>query len=361
MKLRTQLVGLAALAVAVPTFAQVKLNDTITVTGWAVGSYQYTKPSPGTYTDSFNLDAGYLGVTVAPPKTKTTFVASLYYRPSAEGGVSPSGSEVTLLDAYVQYAASDTITLEAGKFLSPLGYESFYLNQDNMITLANQAFLGPIPGYHEGASITITPTKTDTLFVDVVDSLYQKPGTNATEGDGEFKHNGGAEAYYQNTAVPNLTVWLGGGYESKTKPGVDTDGVQPEPLFSSTGVLINPDTQNGHDVWVADLWASYVVDKAGDTLAAEEIYKDGGFLNKGSNWLAYFKYNVPNSKVYSWFCVSGEDVTGGASYVKGSISPTYVYNSNFWARAQYSYTSYSHIGGAIKDTNYFGVEVGVQF
>jgi hypothetical protein len=343
MNIRSKLAAVISLIAIAPAFAQVKINDNLTVTGWAVGSYQYTQLSPGTSSDSANLDAGLLQAIITPAK-KTTATVSVYYRPSAEGGVSPSGSEATLLDAYVSYDAGGGLTLSAGKFLSNLGYESFYQISDNMITLANQALLAPIPGYHEGFKLDYSPDKADTMGFQVVDSLYQKPGYNATEGDGEFKHNAGVEAYYTYTGVTNFQFWAGGGYESTTKPGVDTDGVM---------------AKHGTEVSVGDVWATYTVDKAGDQFVLEEIYKDGGIENKGSNWLAYFLYNVPGTKLSSWFCVSGENVDGGASYTKYSVSPTYTYNSNLFVRAQYSYTSYSDY--TAKKSNYFGTEFGFKF
>lgn len=358
MKLRIPLVSALALAAALPSFAQIKINNSLTVTGWAVGSEQYTQPKPGTSSDSTNINAAELQVT-ATPAAKTTVVASGYYVPSGLGGVSPSGSEFTLLDAYVTYAASDTLNITAGKFLSYLGYESFYANQDNMITLANQAFLGPIPGYHTGVKLDFSPDKTDTMGVSLTDSEYQKPGYAATEGDGEFKHNAGMEAYYTNTAITNLQVWMGVGYETKTKAGYDTDGVQLQPGF--VGKTAVPDIQHGSAVGVYDIWATYTVDKAGDQVVAEEIYKDGGFANKGSNWLAYFLYNVPNTKISSWFAISGEDVSnGGPSYVKYSIAPRYTYNANLYVKLQYSYTKY-HNDLPLKSANFLGAAVVFQF
>jgi Putative beta-barrel porin-2, OmpL-like. bbp2 len=352
MKLRMPLAGLALLAASLPAFAQVKLNDTITVTGWATGSYQYTKPSPGSSFDSLNLDAALLSATITPAK-KVTAVVSVYYKPSAEGGVSPSGSEATLLDAYISYDAGDNVTLTAGKFLSYLGYESFYNISDNMISLANQAFLGPIPGYHEGFKLDWSPDKTDTMGFSITDSEYQKPGYAATEGDGEFKHNGGFEAYYTNTAITNLTLWGGIGYETKTKPGVDTDGVQQQ--FNAKGAPI----ASAHDVVVGDVWASYTLDKAGDQIVAEEIIKSGGKGNKGSDWLVYYLYNLPNTKISSWFCVSGEDVSSGPTYTKYSVSPTYTFNNSLSFRLQYSYTKYSKY--TLKNANFAGAEILFKF
>jgi hypothetical protein len=351
MKLRFCLGSLAALAALSPAFGQVKLNDTVTVTGWATGSYQYTQPSTGPSFDSANIDAALLGVTITPPKTPITGTFSVYYRPSGEGGVSPTGSELTLLDAYIADAVNSTVTITAGKFLSYLGYESFYLDLDNMITLANQQFLAPIPGYHEGVKLDYQPDKTDVMGVAVVDSLYQKPGYAATEGLGDFKHQAGFEGYYQNTTVTNLTVWIGAGVETPVNPGVDTSGV------------VMP---HGNSVYVIDGWMSYVIDKNNDTFVAEEIYKNGGNGDTGSNWLTYFQYNF-NPKTYAWFSVSGEDVTDGINYVKFSVSPTYNITPNLAVRAQYSYTDYNgltskyNFGWTAHTANFYGVQMIVKF
>jgi hypothetical protein len=351
----------SAILAAASARAQVKVNDSLSVTGWAVSSYQYNKPQPGNSTDSFNLDAAQLSAVITPTKGVTaTF--SLYYRPSSEGGVSPSGSEATLLDAYISYDAGGGVTLTAGKFLSYLGYESFYQISDNMITLANQAFLAPIPGYHEGIKLDYAPDKTMTMGVALADSEFQKPGYNATEGDSNLRHSPGVEGYFQYTGISDVTIWSGIGFQGKSYPGVNTAGI------------LDP---NGKQVTVYDLWVSYQVTKS-STLALEEIYKDGGVGNKGSNWLAYYQYNFTD-KFSSWFCVSGENVAsdsipfdtgegtemiasplGGASYVKYSISPAYAITANLSVKAQYSYTKYHDYADA-DSANFVGFEVLFKF
>lgn len=341
MNLRHTLAAAAAVVTISSASATIKVNDALSFNGWAVGSYQYTQPKPGTSFDSFNLDAALLGAVVTPAKGLTGTI-STYYRPSAEGGVSPSGGEATVLDAYVSYSPVDGLTLTAGKFLSYLGYESFYFPLDNMISLANQQFLAPIPGYHEGVKFDYTVNSAVTFGGAVVDSLYQKPGYAATEGDGELKHDAGFEAYVAYSGVPNLTLWAGVGYQTKVKPGVDTSGV------------LDP---QGHTVVVYDLYGSYTLG-TNSTIALEEIYKDGGMGNKGSNWLAYYQYKF-TPHVYSWFAVSGEDVTGGARYTKYSLSPTYTINDNLSVRAQYSYTKYTNYTAS--RANYLGAEVIFAF
>ena len=341
MKSLTKLAALASLLSVVPAFAQVKINDTLSVTGWSVGSYQYTKPNTGSYTDSFNVDAALLQANITPTKNLTG-VFSTYYRPSSEGGASPS-SDVTLLDAYFSYDTGTGAVISAGKFVSYLGYESFYLGLDNMITLANQQFLAPIPGYHEGVKLDYTVDKTTTVGVAVVDSLYQKPGYNYTEGAGSLKHQAGFEGYYQYTGITNLTLWAGVGYETLTKPGFDTGGV------------VAP---HGAAVTVYDLWGTYQINKA-SALSAEEIYKEGGKGNTGSNWLLYYSY-ASSDKTTTYYGLSGEKVQDGPSYVKYSISPTYALTANLSLRAQASYTTYSSFK-PITDVTFLGAEFLFKF
>lgn len=314
----------------------------ITFNGWATASYQNTKVSPGADTDSFNLDSALLGAVITPTKEVTATV-SLFYHPGSEGGVSPSKNQITVLDAYITFDAGGGLTIKAGKYLSPLGYESFFSINDNMITAANQALLAPIPGYHEGVEFDYAPDKTMTMGIGLVDSLYQKPGYAATEGDGEFKHNAGVEGFVQYTGVTDLTLWAGAGYATKSQPGILTDGVT---------------APSGAAVTVVDVWASYQIDKA-STVVLEEIYKDGGVGNKGSNWLAYYQYNFTD-KLSSWFCLSGEKVSdGGPSYIKYSISPTYAITPNLSVRAQYSYTNYKKFG--INSSDFVGAEMLFKF
>jgi hypothetical protein len=381
MKIHMKLAVVAAFAAALPAFAQIKINDSLSVTGWTVGSYTYTSTkgaagNPNTSTDSFNADAALLGATITPTK-EVTGTVSFYYKPASEGGINGPAtatfnpSEVTLLDAYVAYDCGNGLVVTAGKFLSVLGYESYYAISDNMITLANQQFLAPIPGYHEGVKADYTVDKTLTFGGSVVDSEYSN-NLAATEGDGHLEHNFGLEGYITYTGVENLTLWFGAGYDSKGTP-VNPFGL---PAVST------------HSVYVLDFWASYQINKQ-LTVAAEEIYKDGGKApnaaatavstsnpnglptEKGSNWLVYAQY-LFTDKLSAWAAFSGEDVSSatfgagksavsvsGPKYWKASISPAYALTANLTVKAQYSYTKYSSF--TAKDANYFGVQVGFKF
>jgi hypothetical protein len=365
-----KLAVVAAFAAALPAFAQIKINDNISITGWTVGSYQYTSTKgvgattthaafANSSADSFNVDAALLGVTITPTKN-VTGTLSFYYKPNAEGGINNAGQEVTLLDANVAYDCGNGLVLTAGKFLSYLGYESYYAISDNMITLANQQFLAPIPGYHEGVKADYTVDKTLLFGGSLTDSEYSN-NFAATEGDGHLEHNFGAEIYGQYTGVENLTVWAGAGYDSKGGP-VNPFGVAP-------GL--------NHSIYVLDIWASYQIDKQ-LSVAAEEIYKDGGKspaapaygglpTDKGSNWLVYANYSFTD-KLSAWACFSGEEVNSatiakvnysGPKYWKASFSPAYAVTANLTVKAQVSYTKYSSF--TAKSATFGGVQVAFKF
>ena len=114
----------------------------------------------------------------------------------------------------------------------------------------------------------------------------------------------------------------------------------------------------GSAITVADIWATYQINSA-SSVAAEEIYKDGGIGNKGSNSLIYYKYNI-TSNHSTWFSMSGENFSdGGPSYTKYSISPTYALNNNLTVRAHYSYTKYTNY--TENSANFVGAEVLFKF
>lgn len=314
----------AFLAIAVTASADVKLNDNVSVNGYAVGSYQLSDTTPGTSSDTFQVDTALLGTTVS--YKPVTGVASLLYTPNA-------ANEVTLLDAYVTYDLGGGASVTGGKFLSYMGYESFYPIYMDQITYANGQFLAPIPGYHSGIRLDYS-NDTSGAGIALVDSVYSP--YNATKGDGELKHNGGVEAFYSFKGIKDVTLWAGVAYDSK-------GGFQP------------------HDVIMLDFWASYQVSKA-LRIAGEYAHKDDGdVVATGYNWLGFLDYSFTD-KVSAAFRVSGEKLdsaTGGASFTKYTFAPAVALTGNLTVRAEYSYTDYSN--AAWDSASFVGVQAVFKF
>ena len=327
----SRLAGWAAalLAITVTASADVKLNDNITMSGYAVGAYMNYKADGATSVDSL-FDASKPipgGGDSNDVLTKFTLnfkpvtgVVSFNYFPNVGGN-----SEFTVLDVYATYDAGGGVTVTGGKFLSYMGYESFYPASMDQISYADGDFLAPIPGYHTGVKVDYADKVQGVGFA-VLDSVYSPFG--GTRGDGEFKHNAGFEAYYTYTGITDLTLWAGAVYD--TKGGFET-----------------------HNVSIFDFWASYNVTKA-LRVAAEFVTKDGGVGAKGTNWIAFANYTF-SDKVSSTFRVSGEEMSnGGPKFTKYTVCPAYALTANLSVRAEYSYYSYSSYW--TKSASFFGVQ-----
>ncbi|HTB79626.1 MAG TPA: outer membrane beta-barrel protein [Opitutaceae bacterium] len=338
MNIRMKLTAVLALAATLPVLADIKINDNLSVNGYGVGSYEYFKQDKSTSTDSLNVDSALLGATIS--YKPVTAVFSFYYVPNTasgldvptgHSGVNQNGDEVTLLDANVTYDTGSGITMTAGRFLSYMGYESFYPIHMDQISYADGDFLAPIPGYHEGVHIDYSD-KSQTAGLALVDSVYSPYG--ATKGDGELKHNGGLEAYYSYVGITNLTLWAGYAYDSKG--GFEV-----------------------HSISTFDFWASYQIDKQ-TRVAAEYVNKDGGTGNKGYNWIVFGDYTFAESKFSLAGRISGEKLSnGGPGFTKYTICPTYAVTDHLSVRAEYSYYHYTDFTS--KDANFFGVQTIFQF
>lgn len=313
----------ALLSLAVSATADVKLNENFSVGGYTVGSYQYTKTEGTPASDRFDLDA-----------VKTLFTAS--FKP-VTGVVSmfypgPSGSDVTVLDAYATYDLGGGYSITGGKFLSYLGYEAFDPVNMTQITYAAPTLgsMFSIPAYHTGIRLDYGDAA-NSFGIALLDSVYSP--ISIFKGDGELIHNGGFEAYYKYTGTKDLTLWAGIAYDTK-------GGFQP------------------HSVATYDFWAQYAVSSE-VTIAGEYAYTDGGTGKKGSSWLAFLQY-APKGPVSWIFRVSGDDpdVSVAASdYMQYTVCPTYKLTDNLSVRAEYSYYDYD-TGGS---KSFWGVQALFKF
>jgi hypothetical protein len=331
MKKLLSLVGVATAFATVSAYADIKLNDNLTLSGYAVGAYTYFSPNPGTSSDSlFDAskappgagDANAIDLTVTATYKPVTGVISFFDFPNTAVGLN-------VLDAYVTYDAGGGVTVTGGKFLSYLGYESFYPTQMSQISYANGDFLGAIPAYHTGLKFDYSVDNTGAGFA-VLDSVFSPYGYN--RGDGELKRNAGFEGYVTQKAG-DLTVWGGFGYDTK-------GNFQP------------------HSVLTLDLWLSYQINKA-TTVAAEYQHKDGGLGAKGYNWLTFASYSFTD-KVSSAFRISGEKLSdGGPGFMKYTVCPAYALTDHLTVRAEVSYYSYKDYYA--NHATFFGVQALFKF
>ncbi len=320
-----------SLAASLTAFADVKVNDMLTISGYAAASYEYMSPKPGTDSDSLFNGAK---DTPSADALKTNFnfnfkpvsaVVSLFYIPNIPTGAMKN--ELTVLDAYATYDAGGGATITAGKFLSYLGYEAFDPVNMAQITYApvTVGTLGAIPAYHTGIKFDYAD-KVVGYGLALVDSVYSPLGID--KGDGELRRNAGFEGYITSKGLGDLTLWAGFAYDTKGN-------------FQA------------HNVLTLDVWAQYQVDKT-NAIAAELCSKDGGTFSKGWTWLAYYNHSFTD-KVSLVARIGGEKLSGktaGADFMQYTLGPSLKVSDNLTVRAEYSY--YDYKGGASKSL--FGLQ-----
>lgn len=323
MNTRLKLAAALSFAASLTAFADIKINDNLSISGYAAASYEYISSDPGTDTDSLFNGAK---DTPSADALKTSFnfnfkpvtgTVSLFYIPNIPTGAMKN--ELTVLDAYVGYDLGGGATITAGKFLSYLGYEAFDPVNMSQITYGavTVGTLGAIPAYHTGLKFDYAD-KVVGYGLALVDSVYSPLGID--KGDGELRHNAGFEGYITSMGLGDLKLWGGFAYDTKGN-------------FQA------------HEVLTLDFWAQYQIDKA-TTIAAEYCNKNGGDFAKGWTWLAYLNYAF-DAKTSIVARVSGEKLEGktaGQDFTQYTLGPSFKVTDNLTVRAEYSYYDYSGKG-----------------
>lgn len=323
IKHTSKLAGWAVSSLALITtaaFADVKVNDLISVNGYAVGAATYTDidgaPSVDTYFESkgspaiVNADAVKLGVLATVDKVSA--YGSILYLPGA-------ANEAGLLDAYATFDTGVGVKITGGKFLSYLGYEAF--DPINMAQLTYGSTIYAIPAYHTGAKIDYSANGLS-FGLAVVDSIFSGPN-GFFEGDRDYGDDIGVEAMVS-YSVDKLTVFAGIATENTDKA---TD-----------------------DLFIFDLWASYALtDKV--TLGAEFDTQNDVM----TGWLGFMSYKF-NDNFSTAFRISGVDWDAGGHDTKYTVAPTYTINSNLSLRAEFSVGE-----GVSSDYTFFGGQIVFKF
>jgi hypothetical protein len=303
--MKTRALALAAAGVfllgsATRATAEIKLNDTLSVSGFVSGSYLVDQPNPGSSADHFGLDNAL--VAFRGESGPAGFVLSLYHEPGTP-------QETTLLDAALHYQTGSGLTVTAGRFQSILGYEGYFSVDNPNFAFANNELLTIAPGYHSGIKVE-GGSDVWSGGAALLDSIYS--GANYLRGDGELKDNQGFEAFVSFKGVKDLVVTLGAGHEGA---GAAT------PQAS-----------------LYDIWATYQLTSS-TLLAADWAQKDGGAGDRGHNWIALVRHDF-SDRVSTAFRVSGEKLKGGASFTRCTVTPSLSLTPSLAVRAEYSHTNY---------------------
>jgi hypothetical protein len=295
--------GLAAsfAVIAATASAEVKINDNLSLDGYAIGSLAITEGTPvrnDTFLEGSRLTDS-AKVALNGKYEDFSGKVSLYYFPNTSTSVGNGG----LLDAYVTYTAGE-IAITAGKFNSWFGYESFDSVNNAFIDYGLSTY---IANYTTGAKVEYL-TKEFSAGVSVRDSLFAD-SNGFFQGDGEFSDDLGYEAYVLYSGIEKLTVFAAFGYESEDSAGDDAK------------------TYN--------VWASYAfTDKFSVALeyARVDDFADTSYLLQATY---IFSENISVSAR-----VTAADTVGGDGFGTG-LASTYTFSPNFSIKAEVAKTDFN--------------------
>jgi hypothetical protein len=308
MKSRIHLAGTCAALVTAAASglqAEVKINDYLSLDGYATGAGVVTEGTPESNGEFFNSGRVYDSIMVATNATYKDFTARvslLSVIDSDEADKFDSG----LLDAYLTYKVGN-IALTGGKYLGWLGFESFHSPNNAFISYSLATYASP---YSTGGKIEYLGDGFS-AGVSVRDSQIFSDG-NFFDGDGEFSDDLGYEAYAMFTGVKGLTLFAGAGYED-----VDDLGIG--------------------GVYTYDVWANYAFTEsfslAAEISAVEEV--------TDLSWLVQGTYTLTEDLTVSGRVTGFDDDTGFAGDAFGyGIASTYTITPNFFIKGEATQTDF---------------------
>jgi Putative beta-barrel porin-2, OmpL-like. bbp2 len=326
MKSRLQMASLgAALLTASAVQAEVKINENLSLDGYAIGSGVVTEGTADTNGKFIESGRVYDSVKIAANGKYGDFSGkiSLYVVNENENALS---QDAGILDAYVTYKVGN-LSLTGGKFLGWLGYESFDSPNNAFISFSQVFYSSP---YSTGVKADYAGDGFS-AGVSVRDS-QNGPGGEFFEGDGDITDEVGYEAYVLFTGVKGLTAFAGIGFEKVE-----------DNLFLYNLLTDENDIDSGRsisNVLTTDFWASYML--------TEKLSVTGEFATTedvtNSSWLLQSGYAISDDL----------SVAGRLTYFDGKAGDTVAYG----VASTYTITSNFSIKGEVtkNDSNSGGTD-----
>ena len=268
-----------------PSFAEIKVSDQLSLSGFFDMSSTATFPDAGakTYTatfDQFELDFMY------------KFSDVLSARADLNGGQ----GAMTVEQAFISYAAAPALTIQAGKFLSSSGWEAAEPTGMYQYSWSNALVYG---GYQNGINVSYVVSPMISLYAAYVDGIWIADGDMIRPG---------YEAQIALFPTKEITVKVTGMYEQ-------------EPGYGKT---------------VINAWGAYI---AGPLTAAIEGDYLMNYTAEDDNGIGYLV--MANYKLSDVLAVtgrfSGTDTDAGGSNNEVTVSPSYALAANWLILAEAKY------------------------
>lgn len=293
---------LAGILLAAPAMhAQIEINENLSITGFLDMSMTDTDDEPsGSDSSSFNLDQAEIDFIF--DFDNITGQVDLNYVGENDTG------DFDLEAAFLNYDLGDGSSIDAGKFLSYLGWETFEPTGLYQYSFAYD-LNGSIPGHHNGVRYNYGDDFVQ-FGLALLDSLY---GPDGSIGDSQY----GAEAKIVLTPAEGLTLFLGFGKDKGANSTMDSD--------------------------VINFWSSYEIGNM--TYAIEFNDFDFGSGMTGSQWLLMANMGLTdNLGITARISEDEQDWAGGETVTKYTISPGWSVTDNLGMLVEVSQADYGSEG-----------------
>jgi hypothetical protein len=322
-------VGLAA----APSFADVKISDNLSLSGFIDMSATYNSQVfvfPGVVGtaddfnggfDQFELDFMY------------KFGDKLTARVDLNSLPSTSGPALALEQGFITYTEGP-LAISAGKFLSVSGWEAAEPTGMYQYDYSDAFFYG---GYQNGVSVSYTLSPMISLYGSIVDNVWTPPVLGANDLNFD---NPGFEA--QVTLMPTKEITAKVAYLFENKPASYSAGAPFDEEFNTH--LINA-------------WASYVMGPLTAAIEGNYVMNWAGTDDDGYGGLVMANYKltdvfaVTGRYSMSDLDISGDPTVSGSKASEVTFSPSVTLLSNWFALAEAKYQiEAEELGFAVETT-----------
>jgi hypothetical protein len=323
LKTKLALVAASTLALAAISRADTPAAPpAVTIGGFGVFEWDHIS---GAQDDKFDINSAYL--TATGTYGAVTGVVGLYYVPgTAVFTPNSTDADLHVLDINATWTLGSGWSIQGGRFLSWMGYESFFTINNPEITGANSNPLW-VSGYEDGVRAVYTESSWN-AGIAVVDSAFKSP--SAFAGDGELKSNYGGEAYIDTSfGIKDLDVWFGVAH--------DSSGDVPRTVAATSKGITTFDLHSQYQL-TPDMYV------AGEyTIEDNVITNAAGVPVDSETWLVLVDYTFSSfsKSLSAAFRVSGDTYNGvqggGRNDFRYTFAPTYAVNDHFSVRAEITY------------------------
>jgi hypothetical protein len=296
--------GMLAMGIiAAPSFAEIKVNDQLSLSGFIDMSAYYN-------TQVF-VFPGFTGTSNEPGATLDQFELDFMYKFSDVLSARVDLSNSAVEQGFISYAASSKLTVQAGKFLSSSGWEAAEPTGMYQYDYSDAFVYG---GYQNGVNVSYAVSPMISLYAALVDGIWT--------ADGSLKRPG-LEGQVALMPTKEVTVKVTGMYEQ----------------------------QPGYGKTVLNAWGAYV---AGPLTAAVEADYLMNYTAEDDNGIGYLL--MANYKLSDALAVTGRfsgmktDAMPDAQQ-EVTVSPSYTLAPNWLILAQAKYQlEPGEIGYAVETT-----------